>query len=62
MISFPKVQKLLSNAFWLSSSFLLSESEIEQVCQKIRSFLDNPANNPILSAIFLTFLFFNADI
>jgi perosamine synthetase len=35
---FPQSTELSSKAFWLPSSFLLSEIEIEKVCQHIRSF------------------------
>lgn len=35
---FPQSTELASKAFWLPSSFLLSETDIEQVCQHIRSF------------------------
>jgi perosamine synthetase len=35
---FPQSTALSLKAFWLPSSFLLAESEIEQVCQHIRSF------------------------
>jgi len=39
---FPQSTESSSKAFWLPSSFLLSEAEIEQVCQKIHSFFRNP--------------------
>jgi perosamine synthetase len=39
---FPQSTELSSKAFWLPSSFLLSETEIEQVCQQIRSFFGKP--------------------
>jgi len=35
---FPHSTEISSKAFWLPSSFLLSKTEIEQVCQQIRSF------------------------
>jgi perosamine synthetase len=37
---FPQSTELSSKAFWLPSSYLLSNAEIEQVCQHIRSFFD----------------------
>ncbi|MEK9628613.1 MAG: DegT/DnrJ/EryC1/StrS family aminotransferase [Nitrospinota bacterium] len=37
---FPQSTKLSSQAFWLPSSFLLSETEIDQVCHQIRSFFE----------------------
>ena len=37
---FPKSTDLSSKAFWLPSSFLLSETEIEKVCQYIRKFFE----------------------
>tara|TARA_B100000686_G_scaffold197784_2_gene204638 strand:+ start:2095 stop:3207 length:1113 start_codon:yes stop_codon:yes gene_type:complete len=39
---FPQSTDLSSKAFWLPSSFLLSETEIEKVCQSIRAFFGKP--------------------
>ena len=35
---FPQSTELSSKAFWLPSSFLLSENEVEKVCQNIRTY------------------------
>lgn len=40
---FPQSTALSLKAFWLPSSFLLTETEIEQVCQHIRSFFRKPS-------------------
>jgi len=37
---FPQSTKLSSKTFWLPSSFLLSETEVEQVCQYICRFFE----------------------
>jgi perosamine synthetase len=39
---FPQSTTLSLKAFWLPSSFLLTKTEIEQVCQHIRSFFGKP--------------------